>query len=230
MSDAQSRQVLVIEPDAALRHVIALGLRRRGLDVMEARSLGELWERVAAPPAALVLDVGLDTTNEWVLLRTLQGHRTLREAPLVLLAWDCPAEMATTTNPLSASAHGGEDAPARICVAKPFDARALYAAVERLVAAPALVGAVAASAAGRQAGVEEQTQERQVVSGADPHVPRPAASISTWPLAAAGAATLAAVGFLIQPGFALVGVVALVAAVLWGCTANPEASPEAASV
>ena len=38
--------VLLIEPDAALRRVMAVGLRQRGLRIVEARSLGEAWERV----------------------------------------------------------------------------------------------------------------------------------------------------------------------------------------
>lgn len=213
MRDAQSQHVLVVEPDTALRRVMALGLRRRGLNVIEARSLGDVWERLTTPPAALVLDVGPGAASEGTLLRTLGGHRALRHAPLLLLAWDCPAETAPTGGPHPASALDMAHAPARVCLSKPFDARAFYVAVEHLLAEPTSAPISDAVRAGAPA-TPTVTPERSSLAGA-----------SIWPLVAAGAATLAAAGLLIQPVFALVGVALLVAAVLWGCTASAEPMP-----
>jgi CheY-like chemotaxis protein len=206
-----------VEADAALRRIIALGLRRRGLEVIEARTLGEVWERVTAPPAAVVLDIGLGAASEWMVLRALGGHAALRQAPLVLLAWDCPAALGP--------AEGGHTGPARICLTKPFDARALYAAVERLVAAPALVGEVAVASGGIPAhtALVSATPLGDATGRSEPlPLGRQLAAPSAWPLVAAGAATLAVAGFLIRPAFAVIGLVLLVAALLWWSTASVD--------
>lgn len=202
--------VLVVEADAALRRVIALGLRGRGLDVVAARSLGDIWERVTAPPAAIVLDVGIGGTSEWVLLRALGGHHALRTAPLVLLAWESPAGLDST--PLEHSEQPGE----RVCLTKPFDARTLFAAVERLVAAPSPAIAMAA------ANTRQDMWESAPAGARTPKV----AGASAWPLVAAGATTLAVAGFLIQPVLSVVGIVLLIAAVLWWSTTNTPAEPQ----
>lgn len=205
--------VLVVEADAALRRVIAVGLRGRGLKVVEARALGDIWEHITTPPAAIVLDVGLGPTSEWMLLRALGGHRALRAAPLLLLAWDCPAVLD------SPPVERGDLRREHICLTKPFDARALFAAVERLVAAPALLGAVAAASVGQPA-------QAALAAGSEAeHRHAPGASIG--PLVAAGAATLAVAGFLIQPALSMVGVVLLIAAVLWWSTTSAESATPA---
>jgi CheY-like chemotaxis protein len=210
--------VLLIEADAALRRVIALGLRKRGVRVVEARSLGEAWDLARTPPAAVVLDIGLGPNSEWMMLRTVRAHRVLGRAPLILLAWDCPIDAAL----------GAEDSAPRICLTKPFDARALYASVERvLAAAPAREAALAQAASVTVPSLPEvvaaqySTELAPEGAGAKPHGSAP----SAWPLVTAAGAALAVVGLLIHIAVMIVGVVIIFAAVLlWSGDAGEPAT------
>jgi CheY-like chemotaxis protein len=204
------RQVLVIEPDAALRRVMTLGLRQRGLHVVEASSLGDAWELAQGPPSLIVLDVGVGANSEWMLLRTLRAHRMLGAAPAVLLAWECPSDAALL----------GDGASRYLCLSKPFDARALYAAAETLLAVPVAVqDPVSASvpAAAAPALAAPRDAAPVAVEAA------PGAAPSIWPLVAAGGLTLAVVGFLINAAFVVIGAIILFVAILWwtGETARP---------
>jgi DNA-binding response OmpR family regulator len=197
------RPVLVIESDAALRRVLTVGLRRQGMRVIEAHSLGAAWDLVTAPPAAVVLDVGLGPNSEWVLLGTLRRHRVLSQAPLVVLAWECPT-------PAVLDAHG---TPLPACLTKPFDARALYTTVTDLVRAAAPAPAAA---------IPTPTES--------PRQPHTAAS-SFWPLVTAAGATLALTGLLTHVALVVIGIALLVAAaLLWSSEAGgvPEPAPSAA--
>jgi CheY-like chemotaxis protein len=205
--------VLLIEPDAALRRVMAVGLRQRGLRVVEARSLGEAWERVAAPPAAIVLDVGLGPNSEWMLLRTLRTHRVLSQAPLAVLAWECPTAAAL-----------GEECPSpQVCLTKPFDARALYVAVEGLLLAPSQVPAAVGSSVALANQIPTDPAMPMLVASP---LARPSSAPSVWPLVTAGGATLALTGFLIHVALVVVGVAVILAAVLlWGSEAGHATEP-----
>jgi CheY-like chemotaxis protein len=205
--------VLLIEPDEALRRVMAVGLRQRGLRVVEARSLGEAWERVAAPPAAIVLDVGLGPNSEWMLLRTLRAHRVLSQAPLAVLAWECP----------TAAALGEDCPPPHVCLTKPFDARALYVAVEDLLLAPSPVPATVGSSV---ALANYIPSERAMPLPDAPLPARQSAAPSVWPLVTAGGATLALAGFLIHIALVVIGVTLILAAVLlWSGEAGDATEP-----
>ncbi len=205
--------VLLIEPDAALRRVMAVGLRRRGLRIVEARSLGEAWERVATPPAAIVLDVGLGPNSEWMLLRTLRAHRVLSQAPLAVLAWECP----------TAAALGEDCPPPHVCLTKPFDARALYIAVEDLLLAPSPVPAIVGSSVTLSNNIP--AERAAPVPAASPSA-RPPSAPSVWPLVTAGGATLALAGFLIHIALVVVGITVILAAVLlWSGEAGDATEP-----
>jgi DNA-binding response OmpR family regulator len=214
------RQVLVIEPDAALRRVMTLGLRQRGLHVVEASSLGDAWELAQDPPSLIVLDVGVGANSEWMLLRTLRAHRMLGAAPAVLLAWECPSDAALL----------GDGASRYLCLSKPFDARALYNAVETLLAAQA--APAAAGATHNRATVPAVTVATAArVAPQDP-VPAafestPGAAPSIWPLVAAGGLTLAVVGLLINVAFVLVGAAILFVAILWWTADAAQPAPGA---
>jgi CheY-like chemotaxis protein len=204
--------VLLIEPDAALRRVMAVGLRGRGLRVVEARSLGDAWERAATPPAAVVLDIGLGPNSEWMLLRTLRTHRVLSQAPLVVLAWECP----------TAASLGNGGAPPHVCLTKPFDARALYVAVEDLLLARSPVAVARGSDGARATSPAERAAPEAAGSlpARRPGVP------SVWPLVTAGGATLALAGFLIHIALVAAGIVIIVAAaLLWTGEAGDAPEP-----
>lgn len=208
MGNARGRQILVVEPDAALRRVITLGLRQRGAVVAEAAALGDVWEAISTRPAVVVLDVGLGASSEWMFYRLLRGHRLLGDVPVVLLAWECPT-VATL----------GDDGASAICLAKPFDARALYDAVERLQSAPAAAMAVPALAAAASSPAVPAAATSQIhslrpqsVAGQPAgHTPAP----SIWPLVTAGGALLAVAGLLIHPAFVALGIVVIFVALLW---------------
>lgn len=225
-SDEQHDQtILVIEPDTALRRIMALGLLQRGFRVIEAPSLGAAWDEVSATPAAVVLDISLGPNSEWMLLRTLRAHRLLGAAPLVLLAWDCPTD---------ATLAGTSTAPC-VCLSKPFDARMLFEAVETVLVTPAgvLVHAAtapgAAAAALSPAGPAMDADTRALEGNASADVDadgHSAPTASIWPLVTAAGATSAVAGFLIHPAIVIVGSAILFAALLlWiGETIGPAPS------
>lgn len=111
--------VLLIEPDKSLRRLIALGLYRRGIQVVEASSLASLAELPVANPDLLVLD--LDSGNRDYSWQTISTHPFLAGLPTVVLAWEPPASLSTATLPLRES------------VTKPFDARILQATIENVL-------------------------------------------------------------------------------------------------
>ncbi|HEY7831945.1 MAG TPA: hypothetical protein VIG30_00150 [Ktedonobacterales bacterium] len=228
IAESGDRLVLVIEADGALRRIMALGLRQRNLRVLESPSLGAIWDQLDEPPALVVLDIGVGATSEWMLPPLLRRHRLLRAAPVVLLAWECPlAEVA---------ALAAAQAPTRLCLAKPFDARALYAAVDELLAAPGAAALPAAhspvsaspvpgSASARVAQGAAPLDHPTASGAASALAPVPAPSL--WPLLAAGAATLAVAGFFIRPIYALVGLFLLIVVALWWSTALVRPSSHA---
>lgn len=220
----RDQTVLIIEPESALRRIMALGLLQRGFQVIEARSLGDAWDLATAVPAAVVLDVSLGPNSEWMLLRTLRSHRLLGASPLVLLAWDCPTDATLA----------GERTTPCVCLSKPFDARALLDAVETVLVAPAgaLLHAVDHQSAGAQAAAFEAPAVSD--SAANDDASSASASLhehatptaSIWPLVTAAGATLTVAGFLIHPAVVVVGIVIIFAAlVLWlGETIEPAPS------
>jgi CheY-like chemotaxis protein len=195
--------VLVIEADGALRRVIEVGLRQRGFEVVAVPSLGEAWESIRVPPAVVVLDVGIGAGSEWGLLRMLRTHRLLGPAPLVLLAWECPSSAAEVV---------GERGVRRVCLAKPFDARALYAAVEGLLAER-----VAGVPASQGTGSAEGALVGTLAGGA--------VGPSVWPLVTAAGAIVATTGFLVNVALVVAGLAIVFAALLWwGFEARGSAS------
>jgi CheY-like chemotaxis protein len=212
MRQERGRQILVVEPDAALRRVMALGLRQRGAAVAEAASLGDAWETIATRPEVVVLDVGLGASSEWMLFRMLRSHRLLGDVPVVLLAWECP----------TAATLGDERVPA-MCLAKPFDARALFDAVEQLHASPALPVAMVAGVAAPAALATVAHSARVVMEVPAEHTPAP----SVWPLMTAAGALLAMAGFLIHPVFVALGIVVVFAALLWWSGETFESAAQA---
>lgn len=221
--EQRDQTILVIEPDTALRRIMALGLLQRGFQVIEVRSLGAAWEVVTSTPAAVVLDISLGPNSEWMLLRTLRSHRLLGASPLVLLAWDCPTD---------ASLAGASTAPC-VCLSKPFDARLLFEAVETVLVAPA---GVLVHVAEQQGGVAqarslaaptmsaEDYAAEGMPGGADDHT-APTASI--WPLVTAAGATLAVAGFLIHPAVVILGSAIIFAALLLWLGETIEPAPSA---
>ncbi|HEX9055950.1 MAG TPA: hypothetical protein VF818_00320 [Ktedonobacterales bacterium] len=219
--DERDQGILVIESDAALRRVMALGLRQRGFQVTEAGALGDAWERIATPPAAIVLDVGVGAGSEWMVVRSLRAHRHLARVPLVLLTWDCPIDAELPDR----------DGVRYVCLAKPFDARALYDAVESVVRPPAVTLAHAnpprVAGTARGAGSAPMAaRDGDADDLAHPASERaPMAATSIWPMVTAAGATLLVVGFLIHPALVVTGIIVIIGAVVLWTTESVEPAP-----
>lgn len=131
MSHDTRYTVLLIEPDTSLRRLIALGLRQRDMQVIEASSLAALAKQAIAHPDLVVLDLDNGCHDDASLLSEVLAHPYLSMLPTVVLAWEPPANVSTTL-------------PLRDWLAKPFDARALHARIENLLVTSASIAKVPA--------------------------------------------------------------------------------------
>lgn len=192
--------VLLVEGDEALRRVIAMGLRHQGMSVLEAASAQQARALLGERPSLLVVDVDSGPASDRMLLPDLRAHDGLAETPAVVLAWDCSPDL---------SAQVGSDGAA-VCLAKPFDARRLFAEAEVLLQAASQRRQAASVAA---VGVGSFSSEETC-----PSAP------SIWPFVLALGVMLAVSGLLIHPALVALGVaVVLGAMLLWGF--EPGARP-----
>ncbi len=129
MLSATKQTVFLIEADASLRRLIALGLQYRGMHVIEVNSPTSLPTIDAQQPSLLVLDVDGRGSSDWSLLAAVQAEPSLSALPVVVLAWECvlPVEAQVT------------------CLTKPFDARTLQATIEQLLTVSTAEAAVITS-------------------------------------------------------------------------------------
>ena len=203
---ADTPTVLLVEGDAALRRVIALGLRHQGISVLEAASAQQARTLLEQQPALLILDVDSDFAGNRALLPELRSYDGLAQTPAVVLTWDCSPELNDQLE---------SDATA-VCLAKPFDARRLFTEVASLLEIASQRRRVesAVAAVGQQvlAAASEVAAEAR------------ASSPSIWPLVLALGMMLAVSGLLITPALVVLGlVVVLGAMLLWGF--EPGARP-----
>ncbi len=192
--------VLLVEGDEALRRVIAMGLRHQGLSVLEAASPQQARSLVDQRPSLLVVDVDSGLASDRKLLPDLRAYDGLAETPAVVLAWDCSPDLRAQV----------DNDGAAVCLAKPFDARRLFAEAETLLEAAShrrlIESAVAASGG---SFIYEDTRTT---------------SPSIWPIVLALGVMLAVSGLLIHPAIVALGVgVVIWAMLLWGF--EPGAKP-----
>jgi DNA-binding response OmpR family regulator len=86
---ADSRRVLVVEPDAGARSLLQLGLLREGFQVAAVSSAEEAEHLLAAAsvlPGVVVAEVGLGGVDGISLCQRLRAHPRLRDVPVLLLA------------------------------------------------------------------------------------------------------------------------------------------------
>jgi two-component system response regulator MprA len=114
--------VLVLEDDAQLRDVLVRSLRAEGYASRGVPTAHELLESVsAAPPDALVIDIGLPDADGRDVCQALRAHGVL--APVLFLtARDALADR------LAGFRAGGDD-----YMIKPFDLEELFARLEALI-------------------------------------------------------------------------------------------------
>ena len=188
MSHATKPTVLLVEADASLRRLIALGLQSRGMHIPEASSLSDLPVPEAHSPDLLVLDVDGRVTRDSSLLTGVQAHPYLSTLPIVSLAWECPVPVTVVgeqQNTLQTQ-----------CLAKPFDARTLHATIEQLLVARAL---------------QEAKQAQELPLAAQVETPAP----SIWPLLTAAGLLLAFIGLMGPLIITILGLLIIVVSLLW---------------
>jgi len=86
---ADSRRVLVVEPDAGARSLLHLGLLREGFQVAALSSAEEAERHLAEGlvlPGVVVAEVGLQGADGISLCQRLREHPRLRDVPVLLLA------------------------------------------------------------------------------------------------------------------------------------------------
>jgi CheY-like chemotaxis protein len=120
----QSKQVLVVEDEEALRTVVAEALREDGYEVMTAANGAEALELVRqTSPDAIVLDLMMPVMDGWAFLEACRREPCCGDTPvLIVSAHRKLAEIMAT------------EVRADEFIAKPFELDALLGAVERLVA------------------------------------------------------------------------------------------------
>jgi DNA-binding NtrC family response regulator len=178
--------VLLIEPDTSLRRLIALGLKRRGLQVVETSSLAALADQPVTDLALLIVDIDTGSRNDASLLAKVLAHPYLSRLPMVVLAWEqVQFTQRTSTLPLLES------------LTKPFDARTLQATIENLLVTSASI-------------------EMAAHQGIVPAAPTSVISLAgLCPLLTAAGLLLTVIGLMLQLVVAGVGVLVMLVGLLW---------------
>ena len=200
MQQTIRHSVLLVEANPSLRRMIALGLQHRGLHVIEADAPASISVSPANLPDVMILDIDGEAENGQGLLAQAEAHPALSSLPIVALAWEdhSPTEMRGVDAQNSASSH--------IYLTKPFDARALHAAIEQL-----LFDSVEKKAARKQ---ENYLATRRTTTP------------SIWPLVTAIGLLLAVIGLMLQITVTAIGLlVVMIALLCWSLGTKREPEP-----
>lgn len=201
MSHGTQPTVLLIEADASLRRLIALGLQYRGMHVLEASSPAQLPPLEAQFPSILILDVDGGAHRDWSLLSSVQTHPLLSALPIVALAWEDSA----SSRPLEVTNRPQHTLQAQFTyLTKPFDARTLHATIDQLLLTTTLV---------------------DVNSLAERSIPLQTATTapSIWPIITAAALLMAFIGLMGFFAITILGLcIVLVTLLLWTLDTSPN--------
>ena len=190
MPDGTKPTVLLIEADASLRRLIALGLQHRGMHVIEMDSSARLNILTEPLPELLVLDIDSGVNSDWSLLTMVQEQPQLSTIPVVVLAWE---------SLVAAGMHENLVEEQVTFLTKPFDARTLHTTVEQLLAVH------------RLHRLQEAAQEREVVTPGRTGSVAP----SIWPLLTAAGLLLAFIGLMGQLPLIILGLLIGIVSLLW---------------
>jgi DNA-binding NtrC family response regulator len=178
------RTILLVEADASLRRVIALGMQSRDLRVVEVASVSQVSDPIAQQAAMMVVDIDGEVGNSHELLAEIEAHPHLSSLPVILLAWDTSLNLDGRSNDV-------DDRVIRL--AKPFDARSLSNAIESLLATGERISRLAL----------QRTELRTT-----PSAP------SICPMVTAAGLMLALIGLMLQLAVTAVGLLIVVIALL----------------
>jgi DNA-binding response OmpR family regulator len=198
MHSAARHTILLVEANPSLRRMIALGLRYRGLDVIEAASPDEIYDTSKRRPDLILLDIDGEVGNGAALLAEIQACLLLASLPIVLLTWDASMPLRT-----------GEEyrLVQYTSLAKPFDARALHAVIESRLSPENMPGQQEQSRASIQPGRDDSSPNNLRASS-------PAAP-SLCPMLTAAGLMLAFIGLMLQIAITAIGLLIVIAALLW---------------
>jgi DNA-binding response OmpR family regulator len=199
------RTILLIEADASLRWLIALGIRQHDLGVIEAHLPLDVSTLAVPQPDLLVLDVDNGIHCDWSLVEEAQHHPLFTNVPIVVLSW----EPAPSVSPISSSVQQAvTTTPAQVTyLLKPFDARVLYATIEQLLSMQAI----------QEAALAARTEEA-LLAAYSAH-----ASTSIWPVVTAAGLLLAFIGMMLNIVLIIPGCAVMVTALLlWTLGTQPE--------
>jgi DNA-binding response OmpR family regulator len=206
MLNGTRHTVLLIEADRSLRRLIALGLRYRGMHVIEASSPTKLPDLEAQRPGLVVLDIDGEARSDHSLLAIAQAHPNLSCLPIVVLAWDSLVPAGVQEDVLQTQV---------TCLTKPFDARALYATIEQVLDANQAISPISKEEVVLTAGALNRA----------PTTPTP----SIWPLLTAVGLLLLFTGLMTQITISALGLLIVIIALLWW-TLGTKAKHEPLSV
>jgi DNA-binding response OmpR family regulator len=203
MSRGTKSTVLLIEADASLRRLIALGLQYRGIEVIEANSPSHLPSLETARPDLLVLDVDGSVNRDRSLLTTVQTNPYLSALPIVVLAWEClaPAGVVGITGKEQSTLQAQVT-----CLTKPFDARALHATIEHLLVVNTQ---------------QETAQAQEILTAAQTAASAP----SIWPLLTAAGLFLTFIGLMGSLAVTGLGLLIVLVSLLWWTLGTKGSAP-----
>jgi len=195
MSPGKKPAILVIEADASLRRLIALGLQNRDMHVIEASSAVTIPTVDLQQLDLLVIDIDASVRHRQSLPEAIQQHPQLSLLPTIVLSWeDVALEPATSSSVVTATA------TQVLCLPKPFDARKLHRAIERLLQVRA-----------ESLAQEEARAEALLLASYTSHT-----APSPWPVVTAAGLLLAMIGMLVQVAVAVIGfLIVIIALLLW---------------
>jgi CheY-like chemotaxis protein len=204
MSSEKKPIVLLIEPDAALRRLIALGLEHRGMRVVEANSPAHLPSFEIQQLDLLVLDLDGGAGRNRTFLSSahaLLAHPQFSTLPTILLAWEYPPALDATQSAVAV-------ASSIKYLTKPFDARILHKTLDQFLLARAAA----------EAACEARAEELLLATYTKQTSP------SIWPFVTATGLLLAFIGMMLQLAVTIVGIlVVVIALLLWTLDSRPEA-------
>lgn len=120
----QTKQILIVEDEKAIREMIAFGLRRAGFDVLEAEDCKAARARIADRcPDLLLVDWMLPDMSGLELTRSLKRDKETREVPVIMLT-----ARADEQDKVSGLEGGADD-----YVTKPFSPRELLARINAVL-------------------------------------------------------------------------------------------------
>lgn len=203
MSSEKKPTVLLIEPDPALRRLIALGLEHHGMCVIEANSPTKIPSFEALDLLVLDLDGSVGRNRTFLSsAHALLARPQFSTLPTILLAWEYPASIGITQSAVATAS------PIKY-LTKPFDARVLHETLDRFLLAQA------AEEAEREARAEELLLAATYSKHTSP---------SIWPFVTAVGLLLAFIGIMLQLVVTIVGLlIVIVALLLWTLGGKPKA-------